>query len=103
MADEELYVLLARIRDSFDAVTMEIDKFLGAKTKEVLKEYDVEKISWATKEGNKGPFELCDPRKNVDNSDYKALLADLKAHNNRMSINKKFYWLFGNGETIGRK
>jgi len=103
MVEEEFYVLLARFKDSFDAMSMEIDKFLGTKTKQMLKEPDVKEIVWASKNGAKGPFELCDPKLNKGNDNYETLLRDLKASSGRKHIGKQFYWVFPDGETIGRK
>lgn len=103
MVDEKTHFLLARMRDSLDAITMEIDKFLGEESKAVLKEPDTKDIVWTQKTGAKGPFDLCDPKLNVGNSNYETLLRDLKANSGRKHIGKQFYWIFQNGETIGRR
>lgn len=103
MVDEKTAFLLARMRDSLDAITMEIDKFLGAESKEVLATANPSDIVWTSKTGAKGPFELCDPKLNSTNKNYKTLLRDLQASGGRKRIGKHFYWVFPNNETIGRK
>lgn len=103
MVDEELYVLLARIRDFMAGTATEIDNFIGKQTKEVTKTPDVKDIVWTQKTGAKGPFDLCDPKLNSTNENYKTLLRDLQASGGRKRIGKQFYWVFPNGETIGRR
>ena len=103
MVDEKLHILLARLRDFHDNSSAEIDKYLGEQSKKVLATADPSDIVWKATTGGKGPFELCDPKLNVDNNNYKTLLRDLQASGGRKRIGKQFYWVFPNGETIGRK
>jgi len=57
-------------------------------------------IKWETREGAKGPFERSE---DVNNLQFKAMLADLAAHNGKLNHNGYFYWTFQNGSTVGRK
>jgi len=67
---------------------------------EAAKNYDIEKISWVPKQGDKGPYEQSD---DVNNHNHKELLKDLAAHKGKMTIGQFFVWTFQNGSTIGRK
>jgi hypothetical protein len=64
------------------------------------KNYDIEKISWVPKQGDKGPYEQSD---DINNHNHKELLKDLAAHKGKMAIGQFFVWTFQNGSTIGRK
>jgi len=55
---------------------------------------------WTQKQGAKGPYEQTN---DFNNQDYEELVKDLKAHTGKLQRNGKFYWLFENGATIGRK
>ncbi|MGB9914440.1 MAG: hypothetical protein ACPLIG_00015 [Candidatus Bathyarchaeales archaeon] len=57
-------------------------------------------IRWEKAQGAKGEFERSS---DVENSDFKELLKDLKAHNGKLTRNGYFYWLFSDGYTVGRK
>ena len=62
--------------------------------------YDMNKIKWEPKTGQKGPFEKTDDYNSLD---YKALLRDLQSHTGKMRKNGYFLWIFQNGATIGKK
>ena len=62
--------------------------------------YDMAKIEWESKVGQKGPFEKTD---DYNSPDYKALLRDLQRHTGKMRKDGFFMWIFQNGSTIGRK
>lgn len=103
MVDEQLFEALAKVRDNLNGAAMALDEFIQQKSKVVLRSYDVSKITWAKRTGQKGDFELCDAISNKDSSDYKALLEDLNEHKGQVSKDGLFYWLFTDGKTIGRK
>lgn len=62
--------------------------------------WNPDKITWAQKEGNKGPYE-----KSVDttNPDYQLLAKALKDKGGRFRKDGFFYWLFDQANAIGRK
>ena len=64
--------------------------------------FDAEKIQWKDKENENGKFQMTE---DYSNPDYKALLAFLNEHIPAKCINSEgfFYWVYGNGTTIGRK
>lgn len=62
--------------------------------------YDISKIKWEERQGQKGLFEKTDDYNSLD---YKALLRDLQSHKGKMRKNGYFLWIFENGATIGRK
>lgn len=67
--------------------------------------WDPGKIGWIEAEGARGPYQRY-PRKDQKaeaTSDYKNMLADLKAHNGRMMRGDYFYWVFSDAATVGRK
>lgn len=68
--------------------------------KEAKSLWDAQKIKWDKAEGTKGPYERSE---DVDNPEFKTMLADLVAHNGRMRHEGFFYWTFQNGHTVGRK
>jgi len=101
MSEEiDIYATFAKIRDFHNGIAMAYDELIQQKSKVVLKEYDPEKIKWEDKTGAKGPFQSSD---DVNNSEFKALREDLAKHNGKFNLKGKFYWVFTNGLTIGRK
>jgi len=96
----DFYEALAKVRDNLHGAAMALDELVQKKSKVVLKEYDLEKIKWDKAEGEKGPYEKTD---DANSSEYKALRDDLAKHDGKMNIGGKFYWVFKNGTTIGRK
>lgn len=67
--------------------------------------WDPGKIRWNQAEGARGKYERypMPDQKAEATEDYKAMLADLKAHDGRMIRAGYFYWLFRDSVTIGRK
>ena len=92
--------MLAKLRDSYNDIHKALGNFIQQKSKVVLKEYDPEKIKWEDKTGQKGPFQSTE---DANNPEYKALRKDLADHNGKFNLKGKFYWVFTNGSTIGRK
>lgn len=97
---EDLYATLAKLRDNFNGAAMALDEFIQQKSKAVLQTYDVEKIKWEDRTGEKGAYQATE---DANNSEYKALREDLQKHEGKMNIKGMFYWVFQNGTTIGRK
>jgi hypothetical protein len=65
--------------------------------------YDVAKISWQERTGDKGPFQIAEKSKNAQSSDYVALDAELQNKEKGSFIAGMFYWRFTGGDAIGRK
>lgn len=99
----ELYEALARMRDHHYAIGEVLDKLVQTKAKVATKDYDVESLNWVQREGAKGPYEFCDPKTEGTKTDFKALLADLKAHDGKFRHKGMFYWVFNDAASIGRK
>lgn len=102
MNETKLYETLAKMRDMHSGIAGAIDELIQTESKQMFKEYEIEKIVWQTKTGERGEFELADDKENQGNTDFEAFLADLK-QKERMTIKPYFYWLFSDGKTIGRK
>jgi hypothetical protein len=96
----DVYETFAKVRDCLHGAAMALDELVQKKSKVVLKEYDPEKIKWEDKTGPKGPFQSTDDANNLE---YKALRGDLAKHDGKLNVKGKFYWVFQNGTTIGRK
>lgn len=62
--------------------------------------WNPEAIKWEQAQGSSGPYERSE---DVNNSEFKAMLKDLAAHNGRLTRDGFFYWVFKNGATAGRK
>lgn len=106
MSDENLQSLAGDVVDFANAVEaacvklrMQIDKAFSGEQAAGLT-WDPAKIKWTEAEGPKGPFERSE---DVDSVDFKAMLKDLAAHNSRLRRDGRFYWVFQNGVTVGRK
>lgn len=102
MNETKLYEALAKLRDCLLGASDALDNLIQTESKTMFKEYDLEKVTWQTKTGQAGEFELADDKENRGNTDFDALLADLK-QKEKMTIKPYFYWLFSDGKTIGRK
>jgi hypothetical protein len=62
--------------------------------------WDPSKIQWTQANGPSGVYERSE---DVDNPEFKAMLKDLRAHNNRMTRGGYFYWAFEKSAVVGRK
>jgi len=63
-------------------------------------QYDPEKFTWQQASGSSGKYQRADKQESVD---YQLLVKDLEVHRGRMTKGGLFYWLFRDGETVGRK
>jgi len=101
MSDKE-DEFFAIIRNGCQSIVTELDAYLSKKvetTEQVVnRTYDLNKVEWIPKTGDKGDYEMAKA-----GADYQALLQDLKAHNGRMTIQGYYIWLFPNGDAVGRK
>jgi len=86
--------------NAIEAAAVKLKHDLGASPQQVKYTWNPEKISWTDKQGEKGPFQISE---DVNNTDFKALLQDLAAHNGKLQREGYFYWTFKNGATVGRK
>lgn len=64
--------------------------------------FNATKIQWQDKENDKGKFQMSE---DINNPDHKALLAFLNEHVPSKCVQSegKFYWIYPNESTIGRK
>jgi hypothetical protein len=64
--------------------------------------FDASKIQWLDRENEKGKFQSSE---DLNSPDHKALLAFLNEHvpNKCVQSEGRFYWIYPNGSTIGRK
>ena len=62
--------------------------------------WNPDKIKWEPAQGTKGEYERS---KDVDNPEFKAMLKDLEAHGGKLTREGYFYWVFTNGDAVGRK
>jgi len=81
-----------------------IDEYLSKKveTSEQAEKHawDTTKLKWTERQGKKGPYLLTEKS---ELPDYKALLQDLENHNGKMTVKNEFFWIFPDGQAIGRK
>jgi hypothetical protein len=79
-----------------------VAKRLIAENKEVAQDgsWDPARIQWKLTEGNRGPYESSE---DLNSPDFKHLVKQLAEHNDKLSRDGYFYWLFKNGSTVGRK
>jgi hypothetical protein len=99
----DLCETLATVRDNLYGAAEAIDKFVQTQAKAHTREYDVTRIAWVERSGAKGPFEFADAKTQDASVDYQALVADLKAHDGKLTLNHYFYWIFTGGDAVGRK
>lgn len=64
--------------------------------------FDATKIVWQDKENDNGKFQMSE---DLNNPEHKALLAFLNEHVPSKCVQSegRFYWIYPNGSTIGRK
>ncbi len=99
--DLELGKMLTDLRDGLQTAVESIDAFLSFLSKANLGEWDPAKIEWIPQPGtDKGPYEKAHFQ---ESTEYKAMLEDLNKHHGKVNRSGFFYWLFGDGQTVGRK
>jgi hypothetical protein len=90
--------------DGLEAIITEYRKNVGAKTQtapqKTVESFDPDKIRWESHEGPNGWYERTD---DVNNPEYKKMLALMQTAGGNLSKAGKFYWTFQNGAMVGRK
>lgn len=84
------------VRDAAQSVADAADKYLQTTNPE----WDPKEIEWRQTEGPKGIYERANKQ---SNHAYQMLVKDLQAHDGRLTRNNFFYWLFKEGDAVGRK
>ena len=96
--DEEI---LGPLLDVFSDCEASISQFKQAISQaRPVEKWEPDKIRWEQATGASGAYERSD---NVNNPEFKVMLKDLAAHNGKTTREGWFYWIFGNGSTVGRK
>lgn len=103
MSETKLYETLAKVRDFHSGIAEAIDELVQTKSKQVLQEIKVENINWQMRTGERGDYERADVKDNQGNTDFDALVAELKDHDGKITIKPHFYWLFMDQQVVGRK
>lgn len=93
-----------KMRDAFtmiaEATNDYVESLAPAGVREEKAAWNPEKIVWTQKTGQRGPYEQSE---DVNNTEFKAMLKDIAAHNGKLTRDGFFYWIFQNGVTVGRK
>jgi hypothetical protein len=98
---EDLLDFLNMMEAAIAKLKMQIDKNFGPREDQERKwSWDPAKIAWQKAEGASGEYERSE---DMDNPEFKAMLKDLAAHQDRLTRNGMFYWVFRNGSMVGRK
>ena len=95
---EKIIFALSDFANAVEAATVGLREHLKELTN--FPEWDPGQIAWTPAEGPSGPYERSE---DVNNSEHKAMLNNLVAHNGKMRRGPYFYWSFQNGHTVGRK
>jgi hypothetical protein len=102
---------LVKFRDAAKLIAEACEEYLAALAPPEAREEQKQKpergwswnprfILWNPAEGPSGPYErACMP----DNGNFQLLIRDLQAHGGKLTREGWFYWLFGDGRTVGRK
>ena len=103
MSVETLLKLRDAIQMAADALNEELEKHAPAETKEL--EWIPEEIKWVQAEGKRGLYERYPDanQKAESTTDYKNMLTDLESHKGKLTREGRFYWLFSDNTTVGRK
>jgi len=99
---------LVKLRDAAQMILEATNEQLGQSVQVYSGDvclYDPNKIGWVRAEGPKGVYERYPAfqQKPSQTIDYINLVNDLKDHEGKMVCGGLFYWLWDDGETIGRK
>lgn len=84
-------------------VESKLEKALGHTAPVPITSFDPTKIDWITKTGDKGPYDFATDKTNSTNSEYQKLVSLLKISDGSFTKEGKWYWLFTNGDAVGRK
>jgi len=105
---EDFKIFLEDLKDylngqeaSLVKLKMQIEKILGDARPSKKLPFDVSKIQWQDRQGQKGKFQLSE---DYDSLDHKALLKYLNERGGCCQTSEGwFYWVYPNGSTIARK
>jgi hypothetical protein len=86
--------------NALEAACVKLKHELGASPAQGRHSWDPDKIGWTDKQGDKGAFQMSE---DVNNLEFKTMLKDLNDHQGKLYRDGKFYWVFANGATVGRK
>ena len=107
MVDVNLEELTRKLQDRFtDMLFATIEEYMPKKqglpsvNPQVSDNADVKALTWAPKEGDKGPYELCNQ---FENPEFHKLAESLIGTGGRGFKDGVFYWLFKDEKAIGRK
>ena len=96
---EKLRAELNAIYEGFSFIISRIDE-LEKIAASHIDAWNPGKIKWSPAEGPSGVYEKASKQESVD---YQAMIDDLKAHQGCLTKSDLFFWLFDDGETVGKK
>ena len=91
------------IRDGCTMVLDGVNKLLEETEPETKPHYDIMKTVTRQTEGKNGAYLKVTEEDNKDNKNYHDLVEDLKTHNQKLTTQGYFCWLFGDNKTVGMK
>lgn len=80
-----------------------LEKALGHTPPGTIESFDPSKIKWTSRTGEKGAYEFATGKGDAQNGEYSKLVNLLKSAGGSMTKNGLWYWLFPDGEAVGRK
>ena len=90
-----------------DGCTMVLDGInlllVETEPKQAQPNYDVMKLVTRQTEGKSGYYLKASAEDNQNNPDFEALIEDLKQHDNKLTKQGFFCWLFSDNKTVGMK
>jgi len=92
---------LVKLRDALQMAVDACNEYLESLVPPEAKDWNPANIKWQQTEGPSGPYERATAEDNKGISDFEVLMADLNAHNGKLTRNGFFYWLFSNGDAVG--
>jgi len=99
--EEDFEIFLEDFADFLNGLEASVVKMKQQIAKLVgVAKWNPDKIKWETARGTKGEYERS---RDVDNPEFKIMLKDLEARGGRLTREGYFYWVFTNGDAVGRK
>jgi len=99
LSEEEIIETLELFCQALENVASVLRQNL-AKDINQMSNWNPNKIKRIPTEGTRGPYEKADPQATTD---FKTMLANLKAHRGKLTRDGLFYWVFDDAATVGRK
>lgn len=101
MSQEKILEILCDLANALEAAAVnakhQISDLAGANEESA---WNPNNIKWEQAQGTSGPYERA---ADLNSPDFKQLIKDLARHENKLSKDGYFFWLFKNGSTVGRK